>query len=56
MSGLYSESIYDTRPGLETLKSLLEPFTEYKRAMVLSTVEIETGAIVNLTEKNTPIS
>jgi len=34
---------------------MLAPFTEYKRAISLSSVDIETGAVVNLTEKNTPI-
>ena len=55
VSSLYSESVYDTTPGFKTLKKMLAPFTEYKRAMSLSSVDIETGAVVNLTEKNTPI-
>ena len=55
VSGLYSESVYDTSVGLETMKRLLSPFKEYKRAFSLSTVAIETGAIVNLTDETIPI-
>ena len=36
------------------MKNLLEPFGEYKRPFNFSSVNIETGAIVNLTEKNLP--
>jgi len=54
ISGLYSESVYDTSPGFKTLKKILEPFTEYKRAISLSAVDIENGEIVEMTDKNTP--
>ena len=55
-AGLYKEkSIYDTSPGFNTLQEILAPFTEYKRAFGLSSVNIETGAVVTLTEKNMKI-
>ena len=54
-AGLYKQSIYDTSPGFVTMQEILAPYTEYKRAFGLSSVNIETGAVVTLTDKTTPI-
>ena len=40
VASLYSESVYDTSPGLATMQRLLAPFSEYKRALSLSAVDI----------------
>ena len=50
VEGLYSESMYDTSPAYETMNRLFSPFHEYKRAFSLSTVDIETGEVVLLTD------
>lgn len=50
VSGLFQPSIYDTAVGIETLSRILSRFDGYKRAISLSAVEIQTGAIINMTE------
>lgn len=54
VSGFYKQSIYDTTPGFETMQRIFSKFSGYKRALTLSTVDIETGAVINLTDENTP--
>lgn len=53
--GLTHVSIYDTSPGKAYLQEHLAPFTEYKRKLTLSAVDIENGQIVNMTDENTPV-
>ena len=53
VSGLYRHSMYDTTPGFKTMKRLIKHFHGYKRALSLSSVDVETGQIVTLTDKNT---
>ena len=47
--------MYDTSPAYETMKRLYSSFHEYKRGFSLSAVDIETGEVVLLTDKNTPM-
>lgn len=54
-AGLYKQSMFDTSPGFVTMQSVLSPYSEYKRAFGLSAVNIETGQVVTMNEKNTPI-
>lgn len=53
VSGLYKESMYDTSPAFDTMKRLLAPFNQYKRAFSLSAVDVSSGEIVTMTDENT---
>ena len=55
MAAFTNISIFNTNPGLAWLEEQLEPFTEYKRKLTISAVDVETGQVVDMTDKNTPI-
>ena len=55
IAGLDHVSIYDTTPGKEYLQEHLAPYSEYKRKLTLSAVDIQNGQIVNMTDENTPV-
>ena len=53
LAPLTRSSLYDTSPGFSTLRTILAPFSDYKRKMSLSAVDIGSGEIVNMTDANT---
>ena len=55
LAPLTRNSLYDTSPGFETLRKIIAPFSEYKRKMSLSAVDIGSGEIINMTDENTKI-
>jgi len=50
VEALYKPSMYDTTPAFDTMKRLLAPFTEYKRAFSLSAVDVSSGEVKLFTD------